>query len=67
MGRLYNLTEVAKVVGVCPKTIQNWESSQLIPAASRIGKTRKRLWGELKLDLIIQYAESVGYHIPRRL
>lgn len=63
MNKLYSTSEVARRVGVTTATIINWEKNHLIPESTRIGLRRKRVWGEMKLKLILGFAEDNGYFI----
>ena len=61
MGKLYNCTKVAELIGVTPETIRNWEQAGYIPESSRIGLQRKRVWGEWKVQRILEFARDNGY------
>lgn len=63
MGKLYSITQIAKMIGVSPETIRNWELARLIPEAWRMGLQRKRVWNEGKLQIILEFARDNGYPI----
>lgn len=61
MGKLYSVNRVAGLIGVTPETIKNWERMRYIPESSRIGLQRKRVWGEWKVQRILEFARDNGY------
>ena len=64
MNKLYTASEIGRMIGVTPDTIKNWEKMRVIPQSSRIGLTKKRIWGQLKLRVILSFAKDQGYQIP---
>jgi DNA-binding transcriptional MerR regulator len=55
--RRIKVTEVARTIGVCNKTILRWEDLRLIPKAQR-DRNGHRFWRESQLTEIRQYADS---------
>ncbi len=63
MDRKYNATEVSNLVGITPEGIKNWERMGYIPQAARVGLRHTRIWAGWKVDMILEYARSIGYTI----
>lgn len=65
MGRLWTAAEIGKMIGISGDTVKLWEREKLVPVATRIGRTRKRVWGKAKVLMILEYAcDLAGYPIP---
>ena len=60
MGRLWTAAEIGKMIGISGDTVKLWERENLVPAAMRIGRTRKRVWGKAKVLMILEYARDLA-------
>jgi len=68
MGKLYSVTDIARLIGVCGQTITSWENQDLIPKSARIGRRRKRVWGKGNVLTILTYArDMLNYPVPPRV
>jgi DNA-binding transcriptional MerR regulator len=61
MPRVYRTDEVAKMIGITPTTVADWETKGFIPKATRVGLRRKRVWSQAKVELILGFARDNGY------
>ena len=61
MQKVYGTEEVAKMIGVTPTTVADWETKGFIPKATRVGLRRKRVWSQAKVELILGFARDNGY------
>jgi len=66
MGKLYTADDIGKLIGITGETVKNWEYNRLIPQAARIGLQKKRVWGELQVQRILEFARDNGYPVPER-
>ena len=67
MRQRYSSNEIAKMIGISPDTVKNWEANLLIPQADRVGLQKKRLWSQSQVLRILEYAADIGYYIPDSL
>ena len=56
MEKLWTAAEIGKLIGISSDTVKLWERDKLVPVATRIGRTRKRVWGKPKVLMILEYA-----------
>ena len=61
MGMNYwTAAEIGTMIGISPDTVKLWERGELIPNATRIGRTKKRVWGKAKVLMILEYARDLA-------
>ena len=61
IAKRFYIGEVAKLIGVHPGTLKNWERDSLIPRAHRTdGLIKKRWWTEEEVKQILEF-KRVNY------
>ena len=65
MEKLWTAAEIGRLIGISGDTVKLWERDKLVPVATRIGRTRKRVWGKTKVRLILEFARDMAdYPVP---
>lgn len=63
MSRLFSIGEVSDLAGVTSKTLKSWENDHLIPAGTRVGLGKVRVWNEGQVNLILAFASGNGHSV----
>ncbi len=64
VGKVYGVTEIARLLGVNPQTIRRWSDISLIPTGSRMGLKNQRAWNRYQVAEILTFARDLGYGVP---